>query len=207
MAFRHFDLDVGLLSNLFIEEVGAKKEIEHAQFNVAELVDSAANFFRGEFPIHAPSDSGGESIELPWREQYWGVGKDGRTYYPIPIAVEVEKLEKKLRNALDTGKEWLNWPDCRVAHFCVALRGSAKANLQGQAVVTMMIADEFFECVKKGRIEECWAAFSAAHDSNYECAFLAHAILLQTQAKHHEIIWNAAQKEGVIQQTSSKLFH
>jgi hypothetical protein len=148
-----------------------------AQCEPAQVLRDAgvATFFRGLFPIESPHFDWGESIPLPWHDQYWNKCADGQTSSPKQIDKEVKIIARLLMDIADV--EGPARPGFQATYLSAALAATKMGVVQGLAVEAMLAVDRFLVSVSKRRIPQSISCLTSAHGSIVECTCQAHLIL------------------------------
>ncbi len=165
--------------------------VSDAVFDAISLADSAAAFFRGVFPVETPHFWWGESIPLPWHEEYWDLPGDG-TSIPRSIGREAASIAETLAESATGETNHQPWP--QATYMSEVLSKTDKLMMQGLAVETMLSVDGFLNLVSKGSAAESLVWLSAAYKNIVECTCLAQRILgyarenarLAAHARHKE---------------------
>lgn len=147
-------------------------------WSALNLVDSAAMFFRGSFPIQSVHFCWGETINLPWNAEYWDASADGQTFTPRPIGTEVENLAKHVLRRWDIEAEGSPpVPTWSSSFECNELAGSHKILMQALAVKVMLSVDGYLEHVKRGDSTTAMRWLVSAFRNIIECTCQAQVIL------------------------------
>jgi len=152
-----------------------RPELKNVVFSALSLADSAGGFFRGVYPIQSPSFWWGESISLPWQDEYWKVLDDGKTWEQVTIGKEVNRIAHSLNmTAIDNG---MDRPWEQATFLSGDLCQSDKLTMQGLAVEAMLAVDGFLLCISKGEFVESMPWLVSANTNIIQCTCQAQKIL------------------------------
>lgn len=152
-----------------------RSELAIAVGSAENLAVSASAFFRGAYPIQAPWFWWGESIRLPWFEEYWKVSDDGKSMMLVPIQDEVEQIARSLTALAKKRGEEKPWD--QMTYSSRSLCTSAKLKIQGLAVEAMLAAEGFLSCISKKEFIESMPWLVSANTNIFECCCQAQYLL------------------------------
>lgn len=150
-----------------------------AVFDALNLVESAAAFFRGMFPIEAPHFVWGELISLPWMCDYVRTG--GSTLIEMPIRAEVQRIASALARVAEEDSVLEPWG--QVTYYTYEMCESGKTVVQGLAVEAMLAVDGYLRRVQQGQFVEAMPWLNAGYKNIIECTYQAHILVDSSNAK------------------------
>ncbi len=164
-------------------------------FDALHLVDSAAAFFRGVFPSQSVHFWWGESINLPWCEEYRFPSADGQFLSSRPIRAEAERLAAEVHQVWETHVEGGSAePAWGVSYSSETLTSSPMILMKALSVEVMLSVEGFLDRVNQGDQALAMRWLAAAFKGIIECTCQAQQILgnpsenarIAAQARHRE---------------------
>ncbi len=156
-----------------------RNELRQVVYDVLNLADSAALFFRGSYPINSPHFPWGDLISLPWDDDYWNENKDGRSWSPVSIIDEAENIARHLTEVAKVNVSDTPWK--QVTYGSSDLCGDGKQfdmlTMQGLAVEAMLAVDGFLSCISRKEFIESMPWLVSANANILECTSQANKIL------------------------------
>lgn len=180
-SFRFFKPGIRLSWTAVADAVGASPGPEvDALVYAVDLVDSAADFYRGMYMLQTPHDIWGEGFWLPWYKEYvFNRGGGGNKFLEVPIHEEVAPIARALiaaKNSADT-------PWDLVAYFCNSPTTNDKSTMQEFAVEAMLSVDNYLSHVSRRDFSAATPWLTSAYRSIIECTCQAHMIMADASTK------------------------